>query len=138
MHQRSKRSVARAGVLALAIGGTVMAVPASAQAASYNGACGSGYSTIDHRDLNSGGTVYLTYNRSNGNNCVVTVRNNPGPALLMLAGLKKAGASTWADLDEKYYTSYAGPVYLHAPNSCIDWEGGIGENVSGGFDSHCG
>ncbi|WP_063794387.1 hypothetical protein, partial [Kitasatospora sp. MBT63] len=132
MHQRSKRAVARAGVLALVAGGTAIALPATAQAASYNGACGSGYSTIDHRDLNSGGTVWLTYSRSTGKNCVVTVRNNAGPALQMLAGLKKSSASGWAALDENYYTSYAGPVYLYAPNSCIDWEGGIGENVSGG------
>ncbi|MEV8100442.1 spore-associated protein A, partial [Kitasatospora sp. NPDC085879] len=92
----------------------------------------------DHRDLNLGGTVYLTYNSSNGNNCVVTVRNSPGQPILMLAGLSLAGASTWTKLDENYYRSYAGPVYLHAEHSCINWEGGIEDNVSGGFNVHCG
>ncbi|MFJ1709818.1 spore-associated protein A [Kitasatospora sp. NPDC088346] len=137
MHQRSKRTAARVGALALVAGSAAIAVPTTAQAASYNGVCGSGYQTIDHRDLNAGGTVWLTYNRSTGYNCVVTIRDSPGPALQMLAGLKLAGAPTWADLDEKYYTTYAGPVYLYAPHSCIDWEGGIVDNISGGFDSHC-
>ncbi|GAA2277538.1 MULTISPECIES: spore-associated protein A [Kitasatospora] len=137
MHQRIKRAAARVGALTLLAGGTAIAVPTTAQAADYNGVCGSGYSVIDHRDLNLGGTVYLTYNSSNGYNCVVTIRDNPGPALLMLAGLRQTGSSTWTKLDENYYTTYAGPVYLYAAHSCIDWEGGIEDNISGGFDKHC-
>ncbi|WP_030271498.1 hypothetical protein [Streptomyces sp. NRRL B-24484] len=138
MRTSTKRTAARLGTLALVAGAAATTVPTAAQAAGYNGVCGSGYTVVDHRDLNLGGTVYLTYNSSNGNNCVVTVRNSPGQPILMLAGLSLAGASTWTKLDEDYYRSYAGPVYLHAEHSCIDWEGGIENNVSGGFHTHCG
>lgn len=107
-------------------------------ATAYNGACGSGYSVIDSLPISTLGTVYLTYNSRNGENCVVTVRANPGAATYMAAAIELAGNSSSAIVDDGYYTTYAGPVYLHAPGSCIDWEGQIGSAYTGEQNSHCG
>lgn len=107
-------------------------------ATSYNGACGSGYSVIDSLPISTLGTVYLTYNSNKGENCVVTVRATPGTATYMAAAIELAGDSSSAVVDQGTYTTYAGPVYLHAPGSCIDWEGQIGSVYTGEEDSHCG
>ncbi|MFA3875367.1 hypothetical protein ABS735_16990 [Streptomyces sp. MMCC 100] len=120
----------------VAAGLTVTASPA--YAAGYNGACGSGYNVIDSMSVSSGkGTVYLTYN--GGYNCLVTV-NNTGSTLWMGAQLEIAGGS-WK-LDEGWYKSYAGPVYVYAANSCVDW-GGWASTAKNGetfikWNDHCG
>jgi hypothetical protein len=122
-------------VAAAAIAGTVVMTPGVANAATYNGVCGSGYVVIDHANLSTLGTVFVTYNSSTGKNCVVTVRNNPGTRLPMTAEVSLAG-DPWI-IDSGNYTTYAGPKYVVARNQCIDWGGSI-ENV--GFvelDSHC-
>jgi len=105
-------------------------------AAVYNGVCGSGYAVIDSLGV-IGGTVYLTYNSGNGNNCVVTVRNTPGTAVPMCAWIETSSGGGFSE-DCGNYTTYAGPVYLHAPHVCIDWGGSIGNSSSAQFDSHCG
>jgi len=105
-------------------------------AAAYNGACGSGYVEIDSRPL-SGATVFLTYNSSTDDNCVVTVRNSPGTKQLMNACIKLSTSSTWI-CDEGDYTTYAGPRYVHALHQCVDWFGYFnGTNVEV-LNSHCG
>jgi len=104
--------------------------------ASYNGACGSGYTVIDSRPL-SGATVFLTYNGSTGDNCVLTVRDSSGTAQLMNACIKLSTSSTW-NCDQGDYTTYAGPRYVHAPGQCVDWFGYFnGSNVTV-LNSHCG
>lgn len=105
--------------------------------ATYNNACGSGYSVIDTLTL-TGGHVYLTYNGSNGYNCVVTVRNTAGTAEFMAAGIRLAGNDASEVVDADDYTSYAGPVYLHAAGKCIDWIGQIASAAQEQDDSHCG
>lgn len=110
------------------------ATPATA----YNGVCGSGYSVIDSLPISTLGTVYLTYNSATGKNCVVTVRATPGAATYMAAAVELAGDSSSAVVDQGDYTTYAGPVYLYAPGSCIDWEGQIGSVYTGEEYSHCG
>ncbi|MEV4051892.1 spore-associated protein A [Amycolatopsis sp. NPDC049688] len=107
----------------------------SASAAGYNGVCGSGYSVIDHHDI-AGGTVFLTYSSSTGNNCVVTVRNTPGTAIYMDAFIRLSGSLVWND-DPGYWTTYAGPRYVHAPGRCIDWGGSIGSVTWIEYNSHC-
>ncbi|MEV8099674.1 spore-associated protein A [Kitasatospora sp. NPDC085879] len=131
-----KRAALGAAVTTVAAAG-VAVTPAVAEAATYNGACGSGYSVIDTLPLQNG-TVFLTYNRSNGNNCVVTVRTHPSSYLVdVSASIKKSGTTEWKQ-DVGFYTTYAGPVYLYAPGSCIDWEGGINGEINHQFNSHCG
>ncbi|MFF2624693.1 spore-associated protein A [Kitasatospora griseola] len=129
----AKRIAAGAAVLATASAG-LLAAPSTAQAASYNGACGSGYSVIDSLSV-SGGTVFLTYN--SGWNCVVTVRNSSGSAVFMNAYIKPSNSSTWTQ-DPGNYTTYAGPVKIYAPGQCIDWGGIIGSSSAGQSNSHCG
>ncbi|PJN29926.1 spore-associated protein A [Kitasatospora sp. CB02891] len=130
----AKRIAAGAAVLATASAG-LLAAPTTAQAASYNGACGSGYSVIDSLSV-SGGTVFLTYNSGNGQNCVVTVRNSSGSAVFVDAGIKISGSSTWIH-DGGNYTTYAGPVRVYAPGQCIDWYGTIASTAVQ-YNSHCG
>jgi hypothetical protein len=107
----------------------------AAAAASYNGVCGSSYSVIDSHSL-SGATIFLTYSASTGNNCVVTVRNTPGSAAPMGAEVSLAGAPWNGDYGN--YTTYAGPVYVHAPNACIDWGGYYNSSSWDAYGVHCG
>jgi hypothetical protein len=133
---RTKRWAAAALTTLAVTAGVSALTPGVAHAASYNGACGSGYGAIDHLNV-SGGTVWLTYNASTGKNCVVTVRNNPGARLFMNAVISHAGTSTWDDADPGQFTTYAGPVYVHAPHSCIDWGGVIDDSANFQWNSHC-
>jgi hypothetical protein len=110
-------------------------VPAAA-AATYDGACGSGYSVVNSAAIGSLGTIFLTYNNSNGNNCVVTVRNSPGAAINMYAGISISGGTI--KYDNGWYTSYAGPVYLNAAGKCVDWVGVIGSEDGGKNGTNCG
>ena len=105
-----------------------------ALSAAYNGVCGSGYGVIDSHALN-GGTVYLTYNGSTGKNCVVTIRNTPGVRRSMCAKVSLAFAP-WNE-DCGSYTTYAGPVYVYAPNECIDWGGSIEGSSYYEYNTHC-
>src|SRR6476620_2037089 len=101
-----------AALAALSVGATTaLAAPASAAPnTTPQKVCGSAYKTVNSAPVGSLGTVYLTYNASNGKNCVATIRPNPGTAVDM---------STWIyvpDTDEGAqdygrYTSYAGPAY---------------------------
>jgi hypothetical protein len=135
MNNRLKKIAARVGVLATVTVGAAVVAPTAANAASYNGACGSGYVAIDHADM-TGGTVWLTYNSSNGNNCVTTVRNSPGAAQYMVASIRISGGA-WKE-DAGNYTSYAGPVYLYAAHNCIDFNGSINGYSNGVWNNHCG
>ena len=110
---------------------------ATAAAAPYNKACGSGYTVIDSLPLSTLGTVYLTYNSANGNNCVVTVRTNPGSPVTMYAAIELSGAPGTQVSDYGDYTTYAGPVYIHAPNHCVDWAGQVDIEFNYQNQSHC-
>lgn len=102
-------------------------IPPSAQAAAaarpYDGECGAGYVEIDSYHLSTGATAYLTFSRSTGNNCVVTKRDTVGTALRVGAGVRRSGEPDSAHEDIGNYTSYAGPVYVYARYSCVDWGG---------------
>ncbi|MFE0458537.1 spore-associated protein A [Kitasatospora sp. NPDC058965] len=135
MHRTTRRLAARAAVAALLAATAALGWPGAASAAGYNGACGAGYSVIDSKPLNAG-TVFLTWNSSTGQNCVVTIRNTPGPAQLMSASIRLSGSGQWTN-DVNYFTTYAGPVKVTAPGHCIDWQGAIEDNSAGEFDSHC-
>ncbi|MGW3511276.1 spore-associated protein A [Streptomyces sp. NPDC000994] len=106
---------------------SVLVFSGSASAAgpnvSYNGACGSGYSVVNWADMQYGlGTVYLTYSSSTGKNCVVTIQTEQKYASAMTAKVRRSGSSTWIT-DAGEYRYYAGPVYVSAAGSCVDWYG---------------
>ncbi|WP_329101264.1 hypothetical protein OG792_20580 [Micromonospora sp. NBC_01699] len=130
-----KIAVGAAAAAAMATGLTAL-TPGAAQAAAYNGSCGSGYGVIDAMSLVGRGTVYLTYSGGTGKNCVVTVRDNPGSRLPMTASVSLAGAP-WIT-DSGSYTTYAGPVYVTARDRCIDWGGSINGLGSYQYNVHCG
>ncbi|MEU3570328.1 spore-associated protein [Kitasatospora sp. NPDC036755] len=110
--------------------GTVQAV------AGYNGACGSGYRVIDSLRLESGANIFLTYS-DNGYNCVVTVAEYPGSAHSMSAWIQRSGDEASRDSDIGDFTAYAGPVYVYAKGSCVDWGGSYLYGRYGESHSHC-
>ncbi|MFG2137754.1 spore-associated protein A [Streptomyces sp. NPDC048650] len=138
-----KRSRAIAASAALAVAGiatmaTATTASAATTAASYNGACGSGYSVVNSVPVTGKGTVYLTYSAKTGKNCVVTVRNTTGKPVYMYTYLAASDGSSDPVFDSGLYTSYAGPVYLPAKGRCVDWGGTI-ESVSVSVSgSNCG
>ncbi|MFI1567276.1 spore-associated protein A [Streptomyces sp. NPDC020490] len=135
-----RRLASAAAVLGLTTAGMALTV-GTAEAASYNSACGSGYSVIDSMDVGEGNT-FLTYNSSTGYNCVVTVSDTPGTAAYLDARLRLHSTSTsWAagTVDDGSYKYYAGPIYVYAPNSCIDWGGAAASNYTRvNYNDHCG
>ena len=132
--QRAAVGLAAAGILA---GAAVLALPSSAFAASYNGVCGSSYGVIDGASLPGLGTVYLTFSGVTGENCVVTIRDNPGPRLPMNAYVRLSGTTQW-NQDPGNFTTFAGPVYVSAAHHCIDWGGSIENEGFTELNSHCG
>jgi hypothetical protein len=123
----TRSKLAAAALVAVSVGGTTaLAAPASAAASVTPGTvCGSGYKTVNSAPIGSRGTVYLTYNSSNGNNCVVTIRNTVGTAVDMSAYVYVPDTDQ-GDGDYGTYTSYAGPVYAYGKGHCVDWGGSIG------------
>ena len=137
MIKTGKKLAIAGAVTAAAAGMAAVAAPAPAQAAAYNGACGSGYGVIDGMSIVGKGTVYLTYNRSTGKNCVVTIVDNPGRRRYIAARISLAGAPNWIQ-DADNYTTYAGPVYVSARDRCIDWGGTIEDLGRYQYNVHCG
>ncbi|RZU36624.1 hypothetical protein EV284_4118 [Streptomyces sp. BK022] len=124
---RSNRTALTVGALAaLALGaGTALAAPASAAPnTTPQQVCGSSYRTVNSAAVGSLGTVYLTYNASNGKNCVTTIRNSPGTAVEMSAWVYVADTGQGDD-DYGNFTSYAGPTYVYGKGHCVDWGGQI-------------
>ncbi|MFI7406051.1 spore-associated protein A [Streptomyces sp. NPDC049541] len=147
---KSSRHLTTAAVLAtVALGGAVaLAAPAgaaprtatvaAAAGAAYNGACGSGYTVIDSTPVEDKGTVYVTYNKSTGKNCAVTLRNASGAPVSMAVTLGiDAGRGAPYVVDNGFYTTYAGPVYLDARGQCVLWLGAI-DGALGNGHGHCG
>ncbi|MEV2193272.1 spore-associated protein A [Streptomyces phaeochromogenes] len=113
----------------------VAAAPSEAPVAKYNGACGAGHKVIDSANMENLGTTFLTYNKTTGENCVVTVRTKPGAPVKMFARLSSKTGGTATDSGQ--FTTYAGPVYIEAPGECVTWEGGITTYSTKGT-GHCG
>jgi hypothetical protein len=128
-----------AALAALTVGATTaLAAPASATPnTTPQKVCGSGYGTVNSAPVGSLGTVYLTYNASKGQNCVVTIRSNPGAVMDMAAWLY-VPANDGGDQDYGRYTSYAGPTYVYAKGECVDWGGHIANVYVQVNGSNCG
>ncbi|MFE1456084.1 spore-associated protein [Streptomyces sp. NPDC058735] len=134
------RSVlAGSAVAALSLGTlTTLASPASAAPnTTPQKVCGSAYRTVNSAAVGSLGTVYLTYNASNGQNCVVTIRSNPGAAVNMSAWIYVPDTEE-NHYDEGLFTSYAGPTYVHGKGHCVDWGGSLGTTHVQVYGSNCG
>ncbi|MFG2474929.1 spore-associated protein [Streptomyces fagopyri] len=124
---RLNGSVMTAAALAAASIGaaTALAAPASAAAnTTPQKVCGSSYRTVNSAAVGSLGTVYLTYNPSNGRNCVATIRSTPGTAVDMSAWIYVSATDEGAQ-DYGRYTSYAGPASVYGKAYCVDWGGQI-------------
>ncbi|WP_229712217.1 spore-associated protein A [Streptomyces daqingensis] len=146
---RSK-SVAMAAAVAAIAGTGLIATAGTASAATagsaepraaYNGACGSGYSVVNQAGIADLGTVFLTYNKSTGKNCVVTVRNETGDPVFMSASVRVLldDEETVPVVEEGEFTSYAGPVFVdEGAGHCIEWAGVIGDEEYFNSGSNCG
>ncbi|MEU6273998.1 spore-associated protein [Streptomyces populi] len=136
---RFNRSAVTVGAFAaLALGaGTALAAPASAAPnTTPQKVCGSAYKTVNSAPIGSLGTVYLTYNSSNGKNCVTTIRNNPGTAVDMSTWIYVPDTDAEGD-DYGRYTSYAGPAYVYGKGHCVDWGGHINNVYTQVSGSNC-
>ncbi|MFE5811595.1 spore-associated protein A [Streptomyces sp. NPDC056491] len=118
----------------------IMTAPSASAATGYNGACGSGYKVVN--ELTDRLTrYYLTYNSSNGTNCVVAVYQNIGPKPVEMVATIIVNHVQKADMGP--YSSYAGPVYLKGAGFCVTWGGRVtysnGETIStGASNTNCG
>jgi murein DD-endopeptidase MepM/ murein hydrolase activator NlpD len=100
-------------------------------------ACGTGYQVIDYATLGSAGTVYLTYNPANGNNCVATMKSTAiGTPTPVSAFLEVQGQPRTTDSGS--YGYYAGPVRKPAPGACVRWGGSTGSASYTSPFEHCG
>ncbi|MFG6201788.1 M23 family peptidase, partial [Nonomuraea sp. JJY05] len=92
---------------------------------------------IDSAALGSSGTVYLTFNSANGNNCVATIKKTSlGKATATTAYLEVAGKSRVSDTGSFEY--YAGPVRAAAAGKCVKWGGKAGSSTYNSPSEHCG
>lgn len=127
-----KRTTAPAlfGALAAAAAVVVGAGPAqAASSASYAASiCGSGYSADAAYGL-GGGTIYVSYNGST--DCAVLIKTayvgTPTDTWVYIA-LDSSGTGGYGGndgaRDDGSFSSYAGPVYVYAPHTCIEVAGG--------------
>lgn len=99
--------------------------------------CGSGYKVINSAGLGSAGTVYLLYNKSNGYNCVTTIkRSSIGTPTATSAYLEVQGSARKTDSGDFSY--YAGPVIAKAAGKCVKWGGKAGSSSHDSPFQHCG
>jgi len=132
---------------AVQLGSTGVARAEDRNRYSASAICGTGYSVIDQHSKDGFYYTYLLYNSSNGNNCVVTLKQRDfGSRTYVQAHIRPApGHYTSRTVDEDDYKYYAGPVYLHAPGRCVVWGGYVdvehrryGYNTPSDRGEHCG
>jgi len=134
-----KKTLARAalllGICAAVFTGVVWTANASSSAVDVQATpnrCGAGYTQIDSHRLTfngaSWGYVYLYYNSANGNNCAFTEklvdRGIPTSVTVRLCR-QSDGVCVYDPVHGEPFQFFAGPVYLHAPNTCIRWGGSV-------------
>ncbi|WP_460808716.1 glycoside hydrolase family 25 protein [Micromonospora zhanjiangensis] len=99
--------------------------------------CGAGFGVIDQAALGSAGDVYLLWNATTKNNCVVTLKKTSvGTASAVSAYLEVDGKARVTDSGSFAY--YAGPVKAAADNTCIRWGGSVGTTKYDSPREHCG
>ncbi|MFF4481021.1 spore-associated protein A [Streptomyces sp. NPDC001520] len=123
-----KRALAIAAVTGAGTVALMAAAPGASAAASrvaYNGACGSGYTVVNSTEVGDKGTAYLTYSSATGKNCLVAIRNVAGEPVPMSIYLSRSDTEIHDIYDSGNYHSYAGPIYVSARGTCVDWWGWI-------------
>ncbi|MGW3390494.1 hypothetical protein [Streptomyces cinereoruber] len=153
-----RKTALTATSLALLAGAAVMATTTEASATARINACGSSYGFLKSYPIKAvywsydagetKGYIDLYYSSSTGKNCAIArpMDGISSPRNIRVK-IGKSG-SGWADLDgyQANFTKYAGPVYVSARGSCIDFEGGFtyngswdpSEAWSGYAGRHCG
>lgn len=136
----SRKFAMAAVAVAASTAGLLASAPqagAMAAAATYNGECGSGYGQVNSAPIGTQGTVFLTYNASNGKNCVVTKRNTVGSTKVYMFSYLYVPDTGEGAVDQGQYYSYAGPVYAYGKGMCVDWAGGITNQETWTYNSNC-
>jgi hypothetical protein len=128
--------------VAMLAGSVAVSSRANAAASSPAAACGSGYHVIDHHNVDYA-TIYLLYNGST--DCVVTWKTafvgTPSPTQVEAYIERQRNPDVAIDVGR--YAFYAGPAYLYAKGTCVDWggyadpPGGTSHMWYSGW-SHCG
>ncbi|RGC66792.1 hypothetical protein C5N14_22255 [Micromonospora sp. MW-13] len=144
------RTAAVLGTLALTTSGLVGLSAGPANAIPRTNYCGSSYGFLKSWPISwrgqSGGYIDVYYNSSNGYNCVIARTNDSviSSAWDIVVAARKSGGTWQTDGDKpgQNFTKYAGPLYVYAPNSCIDISGSFDTSGGGGatgYDRvHCG
>ncbi|MFS4106533.1 spore-associated protein A [Streptomyces sp. PD-S100-1] len=138
----SKRLGSTVAVLSLTVAGMAATAGSAEAVTSYNGGCGSGYGVIGSKDVGDG-IAFITYSSSTGYNCVVTVSDTPGKAMYMEARLRvhrTDGIWKASEMNAGTFKYYAGPVYVYAKGSCVDYGGTAnnGSYIQIDYGVHCG
>jgi sialidase-1 len=99
-------------------------------------ACGGGYSVLDSKPLGTAGTVYLSYNAANGQNCVSTMKSAAtGTPTATSAFLEVQGSTRQTDSGS--FSWFAGPVKAAAADKCVKWGGATGGASFASEFEHC-
>ncbi|MER5418241.1 hypothetical protein [Streptosporangium roseum] len=145
-HTWSRRLASLACATALAVAGPIAVSPAGAAAEPNH--CGGSFGLVKTWPIRSEGAevggIDVYYSNSTGQNCIIVhpAAGYPQGAFNHIAAaLRKSGADEWKwDGPGRNYTRYAGPVYVYAKGSCIDFYGemrssgaGIGAGVGTGI-----
>ncbi|MGW1496419.1 hypothetical protein [Streptomyces sp. NPDC002402] len=151
-----RKTVLVTSSLALTAAGVVATTSTTASATTRANYCGSSYTFLKSWPITAlswtsdagrtVGYIDIYWSRSAGKNCAIARPNNGiyNPNHIQVS-IRRTGTG-WSGMDglNQNYRKYAGPVYVSAPNSCIDFEGGFDYGLSGhtGFSKyyrkHCG
>ncbi|WP_205697944.1 hypothetical protein [Conexibacter sp. SYSU D00693] len=136
---------------ALATAAAVSTAPAAHAAANPytpKGVCGSSYRVLQQHDLKGPkggvlGTVYLMWSGATKKNCAVTIkRRSVGIPSWTEASIAKKGGNYKAQ--DGFFKYYAGPLYVHAPGTCVIFGGRMRDHLGNGDSwitprfGHCG
>lgn len=130
-HTWSRRLASLAGATVLAVAGPIAVSPAGAGAAAEPNHCGGSFGLVKTWPIRSQGAevggIDVYYSDSTGQNCIIVhpAAGYPQGAFNHIAAaLRKSGSDQWKwDGPGRNYTRYAGPVYVYAKGSCIDFYG---------------
>ncbi|WP_406312664.1 hypothetical protein OHA77_29490 [Streptosporangium sp. NBC_01639] len=127
----SRRAAALTHAAVLAAAGLIVLSPAGADAATQQNLCGSSFGLVKTWPIRQAGIevggIDVYYSNSTGQNCIIVSPNARYPRGTfhhITAALSKSGSNRWEwDGPGKNYTQYAGPVYVYAKGSCINFYG---------------
>ncbi|MGW1155955.1 hypothetical protein ACWD45_32325 [Streptomyces rubiginosohelvolus] len=137
-----RKTVLTTTSLAMLAGAALTATATPAAATPRTNACGSSYAFLKSYPIKAlywtddagktKGYIDVYYSGATGKNCAIA-RPSDGvhkPRAIRVK-IGKSG-SGWSQTDgfQSNYTKYAGPVYVTARNSCIQFEGGFTYNAS--------